>query len=163
MPRFAVLLMLAAAACAPRPDLEAERLAIVAADSAWLAAAQSRNVNATVAFWTPDAQVFGAAQRPVVGEDAIKRMVSEGFATPGFSVTWTTTNVIVGPTGGMAYSYGPNRFTMPAGAGRVDTLRGNSVVVWRKTADGQWRAAVDIWTPEAASADSAPARAARRG
>jgi ketosteroid isomerase-like protein len=58
-------------------------------------------------------------------------------------------------SGDMAYSFGTNAFSVPGQEGHVDTLRGQGVVVWRKMADGRWRAAVDIWTPQA----SEPARA----
>jgi ketosteroid isomerase-like protein len=55
--------------------------------------------------------------------------------------------VVVAPSGDVAWSYGTNRFTIPIAAGRIDTMLGNAVVVWRKGGDGRWRAAVDIWTP----------------
>jgi uncharacterized protein (TIGR02246 family) len=148
MKRFAMLTMFTLA-CAPRPNLEVERQAIMRTDSLWLAAAQAKNLDSSVSFWTSDARVMGPSQAPVIGGDAIRKMVSDGFATPGFSVSWHTTDVIVGPSGDVAYSFGTNAFTVPGAKGRIDTLRGQSVVVWRKESDGRWRAAVDAWTPQA--------------
>lgn len=149
MRRIAVLLPVLAIACTARPDLEVERTAILAADSAWLAAAHAGNVDSTLSFWAADARVIGPGQAPTIGTEAIRKMVTDGLATPGFSVTWHTTDVVVTPAGDAAYSFGTNVFTVPGVAGRVDTLRGQSVVVWRKGEDGRWRAVVDTWTPQA--------------
>jgi ketosteroid isomerase-like protein len=147
MHRALISLLLVPLACAPRPDLERERAAILATDSAWLAAAHGGSIDSTLSFWTSDARVIGPGQAPYVGHGAIRQMLEQGFATPGFSVTWHTTEVVVAPSGDAAYSFGTNAFTMPGAAGRLDTLRGQGVVFWRKDAAGRWRAAVDIWTP----------------
>jgi uncharacterized protein (TIGR02246 family) len=117
------------------------------ADSAWLAAARSGNVDSTLSFWTSDARVIAPGQPPYAGHQAIRKMLEEGFATPGFSATWHTTEVVVTAAGDAAYSFGTNAFTVPGASGGIDTLRGQGVVVWRKGADGRWRAAVDTWTP----------------
>jgi uncharacterized protein (TIGR02246 family) len=146
MSRYVALVACVGLACAPQPDLGAERAAIAAADSAWLAAAQTGDVEATLSFWTDDARVIPPGQPPFVGRDAIRGMIEEGFKTPGFSVTWHTTEIVVAPSGDVAYSFGTNAFTMPNPGGGVDTLRGQGVVVWRKGGDGRWRSAVDIWT-----------------
>lgn len=151
MRRPSLLAMLLVAACSRSPDVSAdvsaERAAILAADAAWLAAAQSRNVDSALSFWTDDARVIGTGQPPVIGREAIRRMLTDGFATPGFSVNWATTDVVVLPSADAAYSFGTNAFTVPGTAGRLDTLRGQAVVVWRKGGDGRWRSAVDTWTP----------------
>jgi uncharacterized protein (TIGR02246 family) len=148
MRRSAVFLPALAIACTARPNLDAERTAILVADSTWLAAAHARNLDSTLSFWTPDARVISPGQQPLIGQEAIRKMVADGFATPGFSVNWHTTDVVVSPSGDVAYSFGTNMFTMPGAAGRIDTLRGQSVVVWRKGSDSRWRAAVDTWTPQ---------------
>lgn len=153
--RRAILVIAALSlACAAEPNLDTERAAIMHADSAWLATAQSRNVDSALTFWTDDARVIGPGQPPVVGREAIRKMITDGFATPGFSVSWHTTDVIVAPGGNMAYSFGTNAFTMPAASGGIDTLRGQGVVVWRKGSDGRWRSAVDTWTPQPPAAPS---------
>lgn len=146
--------------CAAEENLDTERTAIVHADSAWLEAAQSGDVDSTLSFWTADARVISPDQPPIVGHGAIRKMLTDGFATPGFSVTWHTTDVVVAPKGDVAYSFGTNAFTVPGAEGGIDTLRGQGVVVWRKGDDGRWRSAVDIWTPQAKAAASPDGRAA---
>lgn len=131
--------------CAPQPDLDAERAAIMEADQAWLAAAQAGDVDSTLTFWTEDARVIAPEQPPHVGRAAIRGMLEESMNLPGFSVTWHGTEYVVAPSGNVAWSFGTNTFTVPNAEGGLDTLRGQGVVVWEKGADGRWRSAVDIW------------------
>lgn len=149
MRRSLLALALLSTACAAEPNLATERAAIMHADSAWLAAAGSRDVDSTLSFWTDDARLMSPGEPPVVGRDAIRRMLTDGFAIPEFTASWHTTEVVVAPKGDMAYSHGTNQFTMPNQSGGIDTLRGQGVVVWRKGDDGRWRSAVDAWTPQA--------------
>ena len=147
MIRNLLLVASLALACAPQPDLDAERAAILAADSAWLAAARAGDLEGTLSFWTEDARVIAPGEPPYIGHESIRGMLMEGFSTPGFSVTWHTTDVVVAPSGDVAYSFGTNAVTVPSPEGGLDTLRGQGVVVWRKSTDGRWRSAVDIWNP----------------
>ncbi|MGQ0702529.1 MAG: YybH family protein [Gemmatimonadales bacterium] len=124
-------------ACAPRPNLDADRAAILAADSAWLAAARAGTVDSILSFWTEDARVIGPGQPPVIGRSAIREMLVQSMALPGFSVSWETTEVVVASGGDVAWSFGTNVFTLPGTAGGVDTLRGQGAVVWRKGDDGR--------------------------
>jgi uncharacterized protein (TIGR02246 family) len=145
MPRTAILLVIAAVACTPRADLDAERTAIAVADSAWLAAVQSGDVDSALSFWAEDAHVIAPGEPPYIGRDAIRQMLLAGLATLGFSVTWETTDIVVAPSGDVAYSFGTNAFTIPSPDGSLATLEGQGVVVWRKGEDGRWRCVVDIW------------------
>jgi uncharacterized protein (TIGR02246 family) len=145
MRRTAILLVIAAVACTPRADLDAERAAIAVADSAWLAAAQAGDVDSALSFWAEDAHVIAPGEPPYIGRDAIRQMLLDGLATPGFSVTWETTDIVVAPSGEFAYSFGTNAFTVPSPDGALATLEGQGVVVWRKGEDGRWRCVVDIW------------------
>ena len=155
MPRPVLVVVLFAVAtgaaggegCTRHPDLTAERDAIEAADSAWLAAVRARNVEDTLAHWAPDARVIGPNLPAMVGTDAIRRMVTGSFSSPAFSLSWTTDTTIVVPSADVAYSFGTNVFTVPGPGGvKVDTMRGRTIVVWRKV-HGKWLAAADVWTP----------------
>ena len=145
MRRSAILLVLIVFACGPRADLDAERAAIAAADGAWLAAAQAGDVDSSLSFWAEDARVISPGEPPYIGRDALRQMVLENLATPGFSVTWETTDIVVAPSGDFAYSFGTNAFTVPTPDGSLTTLEGQAVVVWRKGEDDRWRCVVDIW------------------
>jgi ketosteroid isomerase-like protein len=147
--RFLLVVLLSTIACTARPNLDAERTAILRTDSTWLAAVQTGNIDSTLGFWTEDARVISPNQPPVIGRAAIREMLLQSAQMPGFSVSWRTTDVVVAPSGEIGYSFGTNLMTVPSAAGGVDTLRGQGVVVWRKGNDGRWRSAVDTWTPRA--------------
>jgi len=147
MSRYSLFCAVVFWGCQATPNLDSERSAILSADTAWLAAAQAKNIDSTLSFWTADARVISPGQPVLVGHEAIRGMLKDGFATPGFSVTWHTTDVVVAPSGDVAYSFGTNAFTVPNVQGGLDTLRGQGVVIWRKGRDGRWRSAVDTWTP----------------
>ena len=121
---------------------------IRAADSAFAAAASAHDLDGSVGSLTADAIMFPPDQPPLVGRAAIRAYMRESFATPGFSVSWTTDTVVVSASGDMAYSFGRSRYTFPgrSGApGAVDTAHGKGVSIWRRDPDGQWRTVADIW------------------
>ena len=92
--------------------------------------------------------MFPPDQPPLVGRTAIREYMRESFATPNFSVTWTTDTVVVSSGGDMAYSFARSRYTFPSrsgSAGAVDTAYGKGVSVWRREPDGRWRTVADIW------------------
>lgn len=114
-------------------------------DSAWAAAASAgEDVDLIVSFWTEDAVVIPPGMPPLKGMDAIRDYVAGAFATPGFSITWKTTEFGVAGSGELAYGIGTNRVTIPAEDGALLTIDGRAVALWRKDA-GVWRCFVDIW------------------
>jgi uncharacterized protein (TIGR02246 family) len=129
-------------------DPAASRQAIRGADSAFAAAAAAHDLEASVASLTADAIMFPPDQPPVVGRDAIREYMRQSFATPGFTISWTTDTVVVAADGDLAYSFARSRYTFPARSGApgaTDTAYGKGVNVWRRDADGRWRATADIW------------------
>ena len=86
MTRITVFFIVGAVACAPRPDLDAERAAIMVADSAWLAAAPAGDIDSALPFWTEDAHVIAPRQQPSVGRDAVRPRLTDVFSAPCFAV-----------------------------------------------------------------------------
>jgi uncharacterized protein (TIGR02246 family) len=132
------------------PDLEQARRAVVAADSAWAAAAAARDLEPSVDAMADDGIMFPPDQAPVVGRTAIKEYMAAAFATPGFSVQWVTGETRVASNGDLAYSFDRSRYTVPDSSGTIRTIHAKGVTVWRREADGRWRCVADIWnsTPE---------------
>jgi uncharacterized protein (TIGR02246 family) len=138
----------ATARAAPAADLAAARQAVRSADSAFAAAAAAHDLEGSVASLAADGMMLPPDQPPVIGRAAVREYMRQSFATPHFSVTWTTDTVIVAASGDMAYSFARSRYTFPGHSGKpgaVDTAYGKGVSVWRREADGRWRATVDIW------------------
>jgi ketosteroid isomerase-like protein len=111
-------------------------------------AAAARDLEGSVAGLTSDAIMLPPDEPPVVGRAAIREYMRAAFGTPNFSVSWTTDTIVVAASGDMAYSFARSRYTFPgrSGApGTVDTAYAKGVNVWRRDADGRWRATADIW------------------
>jgi uncharacterized protein (TIGR02246 family) len=131
---------------APVADLAKAAAEIRATDARWLAAAKSRDAAKAAGFWSDDAVLIYPEMPPVVGKKALLDYVAGSFKDPDFSITFVTDTIVVASSGDMAYELAHDTITYNDGKKRVTTLN-NSVVVWRKQADGQWKAAVDIGTP----------------
>ncbi len=126
-------------------DLEEARRAVIAADSAWAAAAAARDIEASVNAMAEDGVMFPPDQAPVVGRAAIKEYMAGAFATPGFSVQWVSGETRVASSGDLAYSFDRSTYTIPDSGGTVRTIHAKGVTVWRHEADGRWRCVADIW------------------
>ena len=132
----------------PAVDAGAIRLAVRAADSAFAAAAASRDLEASATSLASDGIMFPPDEPLVVGRGAIREYMRRSFAIPGFSVSWTTDTIVVARGGDLAYSFARSRYTFPSRsgvAGAIDTAYGKGMSVWRKDTDGRWRAVADIW------------------
>ena len=146
------LVLLGCAPAKPAIDLAKEEAAIRATDAQWLAAAKSRDVEKASSFWSDDAIILQPETPPIIGKAAIRKYVADAFASPDFSITFTTDTVVVAASGDMAYETGTDVMTFRPPHGKVVTLRNRGVVVWRKQPDGAWKAAIDIWNAAPAAA-----------
>ena len=154
-PRLLLMLGFLLAGCrsaddgAPPPAGSADvRAMIRAADSSFAAAATTHDLEGSVSSLSADAIMLPPDQPPIVGRAAIREYMRESFATPGFSVSWTTDTVVASASGDLAYSFARSRYTFPSRTGKpgaIDTAYGKGVSVWRREADGQWRTVADIW------------------
>lgn len=146
---FAVPVALAGSfAGSATPDLEAERAALFRLDKAWAQAAAAKDLEKTLSFWADDARVFPPGQPAVVGKEALRRYVSEGFALPGFAIQWETSDFVVSGSGDMAYGVGTNKVTFNSPQGNPLTERGRAVTVWKKSPGGGWKCVIDVWNAE---------------
>jgi ketosteroid isomerase-like protein len=129
------------------PTAESKRL--LARDAAWAAAAaQGRDIERILEFWTDDAIVYPPGLPAVVGKAALRSYVQASLAIPGFRISWTSSESNVSPDGQFAYLLSENAVTAPDHTGQLTTTRGRAVTVWRRESDGAWRCAVDIWNAE---------------
>ena len=127
-------------------DLASEKTRLLQRDADWAAAAaEGRDFERVVSYWTDDAVVLGPGLPAVVGKDALREYVQGSMQIPGFRISWTTSDVTLSPDGKLAYMFSRNAVTMNAPDGTVVTTEGRAVTIWRRESDGEWRCAVDIW------------------
>jgi ketosteroid isomerase-like protein/quercetin dioxygenase-like cupin family protein len=136
--------IVALSGCTPAVDVEQERAALAKTDSDWAAAAADPDKFAS--FYAPGASFYAAGMPVVKGQPAIREVLKQLAATPGFDLKVTTSNTEVGAAGDVGYTTG--MYTLATAAG---VEKGKSVTVWRKQSDGNWRVVEDIF-----NADTAP-------
>jgi ketosteroid isomerase-like protein len=141
---FGGVVFVLAGACRPPADVSRETESLLAADRAWSeAAAAGKNADSIVGFWTDDARVAMAGQPLTQGKAAIRQMVDATMAVPGFHISWTPESAVVAASGDLGYTFGTNTVTAPDATGKLTTVAGRYITVWRKGADGRWRCVMD--------------------
>lgn len=140
----AALVTLALAGCQARIDTEREAERLIQTSRSWSEAAQSRDVERMLDYWTDDALVVAPGQPERRGKDAIRQYLLASFATPGFRIRWEPVEARVADSGDLGYLVERTEVTVPGPEGRPLTQRFRSVSVWRKGSDGAWRNQVDI-------------------
>jgi uncharacterized protein (TIGR02246 family) len=141
----AVAMLSASIGCASAGSPKDVQSQILRIDAEWSGAAQGRDVDRVVAFWADDAIVFPPGSPPLEGKPAIREFVAKSFQTPGFSISWKTTNIAVSRSGDFAYATGTNRVGLTGPDGRRVTVEGKAVTVWRREKEGIWKCVIDIW------------------
>lgn len=131
--------------CTPAVDIEQERAALERTDSDWAAAAADPDKFAS--FYAPGASFYAAGMPVIKGQPAIREVLQQLSATPGFDLKVTTSNTEVAAAGDVGYTTGTYALATAAGV-----EKGKSVTVWRKQSDGSWRVAEDIFNADAAPA-----------
>ncbi len=136
-------------------DPRAEESTLLKRDAEWAAAAAAgHDVEKIVSYWTDDALVVPPGQPAIEGKAAIRQFVTQSLKIPDFRIHWVSTKATFSPDGQLAYMRGVNETRMRGSDGRVMTMRGRGVTIWRRDKDGQWRCAVDIWNEPPVSSES---------
>ena len=132
------------AGCAPAVDTAAEGERLMATSREWSRVAQSRDVERILSYWADDALVIVPGQPERRGKAAIREYLEQGFAVPGFRVSWEPLAASVAASGDFGYLVERTQVTANGPDGRPATQHYRAVTVWRREADGAWRNVVDI-------------------
>ena len=137
-------------------DPEAEQATLLKRDAEWASTASAgQDVEKIVSYWTDDALVVPPGQPTVEGKTAIRTFVAQSLKIPGFKIHWVSEKVSFSPDGQLAYMRGANETTVPGPDGKLMTIHGRGITVWRRDGDGQWRCVIDIWNDPPASQPAA--------
>lgn len=141
----ALILVIAAASCATvAVNPATEEAAIRARSAEWNRAVTARNVDAVVAFHTPDAVAMMPNMASATGHAAIRENWQGAFALPNLALNWQPTRITVAQSGDVATEVGTYTMSFDAPQGRVNDA-GSYTTVWRNV-DGDWMVASDIVT-----------------
>lgn len=123
--------------------------AVKAVEGEMLAAFQAKDAAKLTSHYAPNA-LLAVPGRTVQGTAAVTKANAEDLADPGFSLTFVNDNTDVAASGDLAYTSGTFNvsYTDPK-TKAVVKQNGTYVTVFRKQADGSWKAVADIATPGA--------------
>lgn len=141
--------VLALNACSgPRVDIDAEKAVLVARSDSLVAAESAMDIEASLAYWAPDALIQGHGIPLMQGTDQL-RTVYDGFFQAVVEFGSTRTGLDVAASGDMAWEYGVNRAVVPGADGTMLDM-GKYVAIWRKI-DGVWYLAAVAFSSDAAA------------
>ena len=139
-------------ACSERPSQSdtrpADERAIRDAAVEWSKAAGAKDVEKTLSFYAEDASVLPAHAPIATGKDQIHKFWAALMASKGYALGWSATKVEASKSGDVAYEVGTYELTLNDPKGKPAKSRGKYVVVWKKQADGGWKAVTDIFNPD---------------
>ncbi len=148
---LALVLALCVAACkspSAQVDTAAEEAAIRAKESAWMAAYNRHDADGLAAQYEDDADL--AAPGVALMSDAASRgAFLKSFAgDPALKVDFASDRIIVAASGDLASSRGHYTMTYTDPASKQPkTESGTYFTVYRKQADGGWKAVEDVTVP----------------
>jgi uncharacterized protein (TIGR02246 family) len=134
-------LLLALAACKAPDTTEADKKAVRDMEAAWQKAATAKDADAYVAYYADDAQVLMPNAPMFTGKAAIKETLKPMMADPNFALAQTPLRLEV--SGNLAYTQGSYKMTFSDIRGNKFEDEGKYLTVYRKLADGTWKAVED--------------------
>jgi uncharacterized protein (TIGR02246 family) len=122
--------------------------AIRKCDAEWSHAAEAKDLEKTVSFYAEDGSVLPFGAPIATGKEQVRQVWSHLMSLPGFSLTFAPTKVQVAKAGDLAYDVGTFALKLNDAQGNSTTTPGKYVVVWKKQADGKWKAVADIFNTD---------------
>ena len=117
-------------------------------NSQWSAAAGAKDLEKTVSYYAEGAIVMPPNAASATTKEAIRSAWKEMLTTPGAAISWKTTKVEVAKSGDLAYVSGTYEETMTDASGKSVKEQGKYVEIFKKQADGTWKAVADIWNSD---------------
>ena len=135
----------------PAPDThDADVKAIRDLETAAVQAIAAKDLDKACAFYADDASLFMPDAHVFNGIEAIKTAFKPFFTDKNFSFTISSEKADVAKSGDLGYGYGAYTMTMTdPKTKKVLTEKGRYVTVYKKQADGGWKAVVDIDSEDA--------------
>ena len=121
---------------------------IRALDSEWSQAAQSKDVDKMVSYYSDDASAFPFNAPIATGKEQIRQLWSALMAKPGFSLTFSPTKIDVAKSNDLAYEAGTFELKLNDAQNNPTTTNGKYVVCWKKSAKGEWKVQFDIFNTD---------------
>jgi uncharacterized protein (TIGR02246 family) len=146
---FITTLLLLTCSCQPKKvDTKEESEKLMQASRDWSAAANSRDIEKIVSYWTDDAILYSAGEPELKGKKAIREMVETSMKNPNFNISWEPISAEVCESGEMGYLLEKSKIVMKDSTGKEKIMTFKGVTIWKKQKDGSWKNAIDIMSPD---------------
>jgi len=119
---------------------------LIALDDDWSKAAVARDVDRVASFYAEDASVYPPNEPGVVGRANAHKVWAGAFADPSYNLSWKTTSS--GVDNNLGWTAGTYQESSKTPDGKVIHGKGKYLCVWRKGADGKWKAIQDMWNSD---------------
>lgn len=129
-------------------DIKAEGEKLMQASRDWSKAAEARDVEKTLTYWSDNAIVISAGQPELKGKEAIRGMVEGSIKDPNFHISWEPISVEISENGDMGYLIENSTITTKDSTGKEMAQNFKTVTIWKKQSDGSWKNFVDVMSPE---------------
>lgn len=128
-------------------DRSADEAAIRKIDVAWSHAAETKDIDGTLAPYDADGSVLPFNAPIATGAAAIRQVWSSLMSKPGFHLTFAPTKIVIAGSGDMAWEVGTFELILNDAQGYPMTMLGKYVVTWKKLG-GTWKVAADIFNTD---------------
>ncbi len=143
------VLIAVAAAFARSPDkIAADARVLVKLDEEWSKAAQTRNADLVASFYAEAAVAYPPGEPVAVGRSAAKKVWAAYFSEPTFAISWKTERAEVAKSGDLGFTSGTYEDSFKGPDGDLVRETGKFLCIWRKQADGSWKAVHDMWNSD---------------
>ena len=134
-----------AAAPAPPDTHDADVQAIKDTEVAWAKTAAAKDADKFTSYYADDAALLLEAMPLVSGKDAIGKTVKEMMGDPNFALDFHGTRWDVAKSGEFGFAQGVYTMTMTnPKTKKGSTEKGKYLTVFKKQADGTWKAVEDM-------------------
>jgi ketosteroid isomerase-like protein len=147
-----VLGLLGCTSASPPDTRAVDEAAIRKMDAEWVTAAQTKQVEAWVEFYSEDAAVLPPNEKLAKTKDDIRKSVGGLLGLPGLSITWNPTKIEVARAGDLGYMYGAYEISWNEANGKRASDIGKNLEIWKKQPDGTWKCIVDTWNSDVPAA-----------
>jgi uncharacterized protein (TIGR02246 family) len=132
-------------ACGPKDTRDADIKALRDTETKWNQAFAAKDPTKIASFYAAGAVLMVPGQAPVSGSDALLDAEKQMTADPALALSFQADKVDVAQSGDLGYTRGSYTLTMtnPQTKKPMDD-HGSYVTVYRKQADGSWKAVSDI-------------------
>jgi ketosteroid isomerase-like protein len=160
---FIVAAAIAASACKPaenktaKVDMAAEEQAIRAKETGWMEAYNKHDSIGLAGQYEDDASLAANGTALMTDSTGRRAFLAGMAADPALKVDFASDRIIVAASGELASSRGHYTMTYTDPVTKLPkTETGSYLTVYRKAADGSWKAIEDFTTPGPATAPATP-------